>query len=124
MSTDNHGLVELGTRALEPDTLEVRLEVPETLPLFRDHFGPLPVLPAFLIVDVSRDLSKRQWPSLGTWTSMPRLKLLAPISPGECPVVELQRSAQEVRFWWRVEKDGAPVDVVVGQIRFTEEAGP
>ncbi|MBV1862587.1 MAG: hypothetical protein KUG77_29465 [Nannocystaceae bacterium] len=120
MSTANHGLVELESGHPTTQTYRVQFGVPETLPLFRDHFATFAVLPAFVIIDVSLTQAQRLWSSLGTWESLPKLKLLAPIVPGERPTLELKRSGHEVSFSWSVDKDGTKRTVVTGQLRFSE----
>ncbi len=118
MTTQSNTLVELGRTQIDGDSFRCRFLVPADLPLFRDHFPTRPVLPAFFISDWVLGQTRAIWTELGTWTGMPRFKLLLPIEPSTELSLELQRINDEVRFSVVAHTDEGDKPASTGMLRF------
>lgn len=83
------------------------MRVDEALPHFRGHFPGRAVLAAAAQIDVLVvPCAVRSWPDLGPLRAGRKVKLSAPIAPGDVVAVDVVRATDEPQVSFRIERDG------------------
>jgi 3-hydroxymyristoyl/3-hydroxydecanoyl-(acyl carrier protein) dehydratase len=84
------------------DAVEIDLHVPETLPLFADHFPRMGMLPGVVQVDWAVRCGVQHLGVAGNFRALRNLKFVNPIRPGADVTLRLARdSADSLTFEYR-----------------------
>ncbi|HYS67303.1 MAG TPA: AMP-binding protein [Paraburkholderia sp.] len=107
--------VEVLAEARSGDTLHYELRVPPTLEHFAGHFPGLPILPGVVQVDWAMRLAAEHLPAVRSFTSIDRLKFMAPVSPGAVLNLTLAHDAarRRVQFSYRLSGRECASGVIV-----------
>jgi len=91
----------------------MRFSIAPDHPCLPGHFPGQPVVPAVIVLDrVCAAIEALHGP-LGA-LQLPQVKFLAPLLPGQCATIELQGSAERLRF--RVWRDDDGVLLASGEL--------
>ena len=81
------------------DGIEIRLDVPASLPCFADHFAGAPMLPGVLQLGWAVRLAQQQFGIAAPLRQVQHLKFQHPIAPGVALSLHLRREgAQDIGF--------------------------
>ncbi|MFM0690491.1 AMP-binding protein [Paraburkholderia strydomiana] len=97
------------------ETLHYELRVPATLTHFGGHFPGLPILPGVVQIDWAMRLAAEQLPCVRGFTSIDRLKFMAPVGPGAVLKLTLAHdpARQRVQFAYRANERECASGVIV-----------
>lgn len=93
------------------------LRVPHDHPSLTGHFPGQPVAPGVLLLDLIVEAAETWLGTTVTVRSLPQVKFIAPLLPGQEAQLELKRAGDEFRFILRRD------DAIIAQGIFVRAAG-